>query len=53
MAGMPIILNVANDAGIPVFHSSHDSVFLGSLVTAGFYQYLKQGNEWARCWRPI
>lgn len=45
MAGMPIILNVANDAGLPVFHANHDSAFMGTIVSAGFYQFLKQGDQ--------
>ena len=43
LAGMPAILTVANENGIPVFHANARSIALGATVGAGFELYYEQG----------
>ena len=43
LAGMPAILAVANDNGIPVFHANARSIALGATVGAGFELFYEQG----------
>ena len=44
-AGLPLITNIANDQGIPVFYASIDGLFRGAAVGAGFDQWFTQGNN--------
>ena len=44
-AGLPLITNVANDQGIPVFYASIDGLFRGAAIGAGFDQWFEQGNN--------
>ncbi len=44
-SGLPIILTIANENGVPVFHSTAIGVFSGATVGAGFFRYYQQGND--------
>ncbi len=44
-AGLPLITNIANDQGIPVFYASIDGLFRGAAIGAGFDQWFTQGNN--------
>ncbi len=43
MAGMPIIASVANENGIPIFHSNANATAVGAMVGAGFNLFFEQG----------
>ncbi len=43
LAGMPALLAVANENGIPVFHANARSIALGATVGAGFELFYEQG----------
>lgn len=45
LAGMPIVANIANDEGIPVFSAIINGIWTGATVVAGPYQIYEQG-EW-------
>lgn len=47
-AGLPAILTVATENGIPVFHASANYVYRGVTVGAGFYSYYQEGVIAAR-----
>ena len=44
-AGLPIIVNLGNDYGIPVFHPILFSIYYGATVSSGFYHYYAQGDN--------
>ncbi len=44
-AGLPIVAAVANQNGVPIFHSSMGGASLGAAVGAGFYRYYEQGTN--------
>ena len=44
MSGLPAIMQVAIENGIPVFHSTANTINLGATVSAGSVQYALQGN---------
>ena len=43
MAGMPIIASVANENGIPIFHSNANATAIGAMVGAGYNLFFEQG----------
>lgn len=47
-AGLPAILTVATENGIPVFHAAANYVYRGVTVGAGFYSYYQEGVVAAR-----
>ena len=47
-AGLPIIVNLANEYGIPVFHPILFSIYYGATVSTGFYHYYAQGDNVGR-----
>ena len=47
-AGLPIIVNLANEYGIPVFHPILFSIYYGATVSSGFYHYYAQGDNVGR-----
>ena len=44
-AGLPIIVFVANENGVPVFHPSMGTIFSGVTVGAGFASYYASGDN--------
>lgn len=44
-AGLPIIVNLGNEYGIPVFHPILFSIYYGATVSSGFYHYYAQGDN--------
>ncbi len=44
-AGLPIIVFVANENGVPVFHPSMGTIFTGVTVGAGFASYDARGDN--------
>jgi ABC-type uncharacterized transport system substrate-binding protein len=44
-AGLPIIVFVANENGLPVFHPSMGAIFSGATVGAGFASYYVRGDN--------
>ena len=44
-AGLPIIVFVANENGVPVFHPSMGTIFAGVTVGAGFASYDARGDN--------
>ena len=44
-AGLPIVVNVGNEYGIPVFHPILFSIYYGATVSFGFYHYYAQGDN--------
>lgn len=44
-AGLPIIVNHANEYGVPVFHPILFAVYYGATMSAGFYHYYGQGEN--------
>ena len=44
MAGLPIIVNIANDNDIPTFYAKVDGIFRGGSVGAGAFRYFDQGS---------
>ena len=44
-AGLPIIVNLSIESGIPVFHPILFSVYYGATVSSGFYHYYAQGEN--------
>lgn len=47
-AGLPIIVNLANEYGIPVFHPILFSIYYGATISSGFYHYYAQGDNVGR-----
>lgn len=47
-AGLPIIVNLGNEYGIPVFHPVLFSIYYGATVSSGFYHYYAQGENVGR-----
>lgn len=47
-AGLPIIVNLGNEYGIPVFHPILFSIYYGATVSSGFYHYYAQGDNVGR-----
>ena len=43
LGGMPVILAVANEYGIPIFHSNMQALSVGATVGAGFELLFEQG----------
>lgn len=43
LGGMPVILAVANDYGIPIFHSNMQALSVGATVGAGYELFFEQG----------
>ena len=43
MGGMPIIASVANENGIPIFHSNANATAVGAMVGAGYNLFFEQG----------
>ena len=41
--GLPIVLVLANQAGVPVFYPSTAAIYLGATVASGNFAYYKQG----------
>ncbi len=44
-AGLPIVVNLGNEYGVPVFHPILFSVYYGATVSSGFYHYYAQGEN--------
>ena len=44
-AGLPIIVNLANEYGVPVFHPILFSIYYGATISSGFYHYYAQGEN--------
>lgn len=44
-AGLPIIVNHANEYGVPVYHPILFAVYYGATFSAGFYHYYAQGEN--------
>ena len=44
MSGLPAIMQIAIENGIPVFHSTAHTISLGATVSAGTAEYALQGN---------
>ena len=44
-AGLPIIVWVANENGVPVFHPSMGTIFTGVTIGAGFASYYSRGDN--------
>lgn len=44
-AGLPIIVNHANEFGVPVYHPILFAVYYGATMSAGFYHYYGQGEN--------
>ena len=44
-AGLPIIVNLANEFAIPVFHPILFSIYYGATISSGFYHYYAQGDN--------
>ncbi len=44
-AGLPIVAAVANENGVPIFHSSVGGISAGAAVGAGFFRYYVQGTN--------
>ncbi len=44
-AGLPIVVNLGNEYGIPVFHPILFSIYYGATVSSGFYHYYAQGEN--------
>lgn len=44
-AGLPIIVNLGNEYGVPVFHPILFSIYYGATVSSGFYHYYAQGEN--------
>ncbi|MCY3917708.1 MAG: ABC transporter substrate binding protein [Chloroflexi bacterium] len=44
-AGIPIVVSIANDNGLPVFHPSMGSISLGVTIGAGFSSYYSRGDN--------
>ncbi len=42
-AGLPIIVTIANENGVPVFHPSMGAIYYGATIGAGFSLYYEQG----------
>ena len=47
-AGLPIVVTLANEYGIPVFHPILFSIYYGATVSSGFYHYYEQGENVGR-----
>ena len=47
-SGMPAIIQVANEHGLPVLYSSGNAVYRGATVGAGVYSFFKEGVIAAR-----
>ena len=45
LAGLPLISQIANDQGIPVFTANLDGIVMGATVGGGFAGYFDQGNN--------
>ena len=43
LGGLPVILAVANDYGIPIFHSNMQALSVGATVGAGYGLFFEQG----------
>ena len=46
--GLPILVSLGNEYGIPVFHPALFSVEAGTAISAGFYSYYAQGENIGR-----
>ncbi len=44
-SGLPIVVTVANENGVPVFHSTMMGASLGATVGSGFFRYYQQGTN--------
>ena len=44
-AGLPIIVKLSSEYGIPVFHPILFAVYYGATVSSGFYHYYTQGEN--------
>ncbi len=44
-AGLPIIVNHANEYNVPVYHPILFAVYYGATMSAGFYHYYAQGEN--------
>ena len=44
-AGLPIVVNHANEFGVPVYHPILFAVYYGATMSAGFYHYYAQGEN--------
>ena len=47
-SGLPAIIQVANEHGIPVMYSAGNAVYRGATIGAGVYSYFKEGVIAAR-----
>ncbi len=47
-AGLPILVALSNEYGIPVFHPALFSVEAGAVLSAGFYSFYAQGENIGR-----
>ncbi|MYI40961.1 MAG: hypothetical protein F4063_03185, partial [Chloroflexi bacterium] len=46
--GLPLVINLGNEYGIPVFHPALFSIESGATVSFGFYNYYAQGENLGR-----
>ncbi len=44
-SGLPIVVTVANENGVPVFHSTMVGVLSGATVGSGFFRHYQQGTH--------
>jgi len=47
-AGLPTIIQVANEHGLPVLYTAGNAVYRGATIGAGVYSYFKEGVNAAR-----
>ena len=47
-AGLPVLVNMSNEYGIPVFHPALFAVESGAALSAGFYSFYAQGENLGR-----
>ncbi|MCY3979454.1 MAG: ABC transporter substrate-binding protein [Chloroflexi bacterium] len=47
-AGLPVLVNMSNEYGIPVFHPALFAVEAGAALSAGFYSFYAQGENLGR-----
>ncbi len=47
-AGLPVLVNLGNEYGIPVFHPALFAVESGAALSAGFYSFYAQGENLGR-----
>ena len=48
LAGLPAIIQVANEHGLPIMYTTANSVYLGATISAGNYSFFQEGVIAAR-----